>query len=114
MTKTGFIFMFIFIGLLSLQGQVRKISIINKSSENRNTRLSIPVSHRATASHNAETEESGETALYRDIIRNTHGMKGLAIQLRRKWQTVFRTISACRCATGRDTGSMCRLCIRIQ
>lgn len=77
MTKTGFIFMFIFIGLLSLQGQVRKISIINKSSENRNTRLSIPVSHRATASHNAETEDSGETALYRDIIRKHTWYEGV-------------------------------------
>lgn len=70
MIRTGIILLLVSVGTLSLQGQVRKISIMNKASANRNTNLTIPATQRRDMTRDAENKKNNaEYALYREIIR---------------------------------------------
>lgn len=69
MTRSGLISLFVFILLFPLQGQVRKISIINKVSANRNTDLAISHANRPASDDTGADTDTVEYLLYREVIR---------------------------------------------
>lgn len=69
MTRINMILLFVLMGTLSVGGQVRKISIINKTSANRSTNLSIPPVNKRISQTADTCSDSTEYALYRGIIR---------------------------------------------